>query len=99
MLGSGHFCSLLHLLLHSPDEIDRAVEELCAKEQKHQQVLDEDRARAKEEQNICAEERKVNMEATRATTEVTKKEAKSMVKATAASSSSNGSSSSGGGSK
>jgi hypothetical protein len=89
----------MHTLGATPDMIDRAVEELCAKEQKQQQVLDEDRARAVEEQKAGAEERKVNIEQTKANTEVTKKEAKGMVKATAASSSSDGSGGGGGGSK
>jgi hypothetical protein len=88
----------MHTLGASPDQIDAAVEDLCAKEQKQQQVLDEDRERAKEEQKVGAEERRVNMDATRATTEVVKKEARGMVKATAASSSSDGSGG-GGGSK
>ena len=78
----------MHTLGATPDAIDKAVEELCAKEEKQQQVLDEDRARAKEEQKVGAEERKVNMEATKATTEIAKKEAKGMVKATPAGSSS-----------
>jgi len=84
----------MHTLGASPDQIDAAVEDLCAKEKKQQQVLDEDRAQAKEEQKVGAEERKVNMEQTKANTEVTKKEARGMVKPTPAGSSSSSSSSS-----
>lgn len=84
----------MHTLGATPDEIDRAVEEMCKKEDKAQQVLDEDRAQAKEEQKVGAEERKVNMEQTKANTEVTKKEARGMVKPTPAGSSSSSSSSS-----
>lgn len=73
----------LHALGVAPDEIDKAVEEACAKREKDEKALDDDRRKADEERSINQQERKVSMEKTKADIEVTRKEARGMVQATA----------------
>tara|TARA_B100000405_G_scaffold296620_2_gene251718 strand:- start:58 stop:1740 length:1683 start_codon:yes stop_codon:yes gene_type:complete len=78
----------LHALGVGPEEIDRAVEEVCKKRDKEEKVLDEDRKKAEEESKLNKREREVGMEATKASTEIAKKEALGMVRKSEASSSS-----------
>ena len=77
----------LHALGVPPDAIDKAVKELCKKEEKAIKENDAALKQQKEEQKLNAEERKVGMEATKAQIEVTKKEAAGMIKKPAAGSS------------
>lgn len=84
----------LHALGVGPEEIDRAVEEVCKKRDKEEKLLDEDRRKAEEESKLNKREREVSMEATKASTEITKKEAAGMVRKSEASSSSSSDSSS-----
>ena len=84
----------LHALGVGPEEIDRAVEEVCKKKEQEEKLMDEDRKKADEESKLNKREREVGMEATKANTEITKKEASGMVKKSEASASSSSSSSS-----
>ena len=68
----------LHALGVSPDAIDKAVVDLCAKETQEHARDDEARAQQQADAALVAEERKVKIEATRAQTEVVKKEAAGM---------------------
>ena len=79
--------SSMHALGVGPEAIDEAVEQMCGRQQQ-----DDDIAQGKEDRKLQAEVAKVNMEKTKADVEVTKKEAKGMVKPTAASSGGGGSS-------
>lgn len=84
--------SSMHALGVGPEAIDEAVEQMCGRQRKADQQQDDDIAQGKEDRKLQAEVAKVNMEKTKADVEVTKKEAKGMVKPTAASSGGGGSS-------
>ena len=75
----------LHALGVAPAAIDKAIEELCAKEHEETARQGEAVAQQKADAKISAEERKVNMEATKAQTEATKKQTAGTVQPAAAS--------------
>ena len=84
--------SSMHALGVNSEAIDEAVSAMCQRQQKVDQQQDDAIAQGKEDRKLQAEVARVNMEKTRADAELTKKEAKGMVKPAAASSGGGGSS-------
>ena len=78
--------SSMHALGVNSEAIDEAVEEMCKRQNKADKQQDDEIAQGKEDRKLQAEVAKVNMEKTKADVEVTKKEARGMIKPTAASS-------------
>ena len=86
--------SSMHALGVTASAIDEAVEHLCMQKEKEEKQRDDEIAQGKEDRKLQAEVAHVNSEKTKADTEVTRKEAKGMVKATSTSSGGGSSSSS-----
>lgn len=82
--------SSMHALGVNSDAIDAAVEEMCMRQHKADKQQDDAAVQQKEEQKLNAEERKVGMEATRASTDAAKKEVANMIKKPDAASSGGG---------